>query len=25
MVEHCVDEGDIVAVGGGVCIIEIAG
>ena len=24
MVEHCVDEGDIVAVGGGVCIIETA-
>jgi pyruvate/2-oxoglutarate dehydrogenase complex dihydrolipoamide acyltransferase (E2) component len=25
MVEHCVGEGDIVAVGGGVCIIETAG
>ena len=24
IVEHCVSEGDIVAVGGGVCIIEIA-
>ncbi|HEX6657224.1 MAG TPA: lipoyl domain-containing protein [Ilumatobacter sp.] len=25
MVEHCVGEGEVVAVGGGVCIIEIAG
>ena len=24
MVEHCVGEGDIVAVGGGVCVVEIA-
>ena len=24
MVEHCVEEGDVVAVGGGVCIVEIA-
>jgi pyruvate/2-oxoglutarate dehydrogenase complex dihydrolipoamide acyltransferase (E2) component len=25
MVEHCVGEGAIVAVGGGVCVIETAG
>lgn len=25
MVEHCVGEGEVVAVGCGVCIIEIAG
>lgn len=24
MVEHCVGEGDIVAVGGSVCVVEIA-
>ena len=25
MVQHCVGEGDIVAVGGPVCIVEVAG
>jgi pyruvate/2-oxoglutarate dehydrogenase complex dihydrolipoamide acyltransferase (E2) component len=25
MVQHCVGEGDIVAVGGDVCIVEVAG
>jgi pyruvate/2-oxoglutarate dehydrogenase complex dihydrolipoamide acyltransferase (E2) component len=25
MVQHCVGEGDIVAVGGAVCIVEVAG
>ena len=24
MVEHCVGEGEVVSIGGGVCIIEIA-